>query len=351
MNRIALTLLLLPLFPAFAQAQEIAVPQTQRPLITKRTASWCPLCGGWGWTFFRNLLDDNAGKAVFFADHYDGVHTTPTSLAIAANFGGVSQPIFFLNNQNQNVSSGNTATARTNIRNQVNDAFASQPVVQSGIRPVLHSAANMLSVQAKARFFQNAAGEYYLGIYLVRKEMTGFQSGQGNNAEHKEVLWRHLTSSVFGEPIGNGAISAGTEFNVTGQVSVAGLDPSQLRVVTVVWRKDGNTYQVINTNEEDSFLEPSGAGELARLDRFEVFPTIIYGAEPARVELQVADNAYAWRLELLSASGQAIETLFSGKLPAGLHPFYVKRENRPAGIYFLRLTDGRGVRVERLVFK
>ena len=110
MNRNIFILLIFSVFSIVLQAQEITVPQTQRPLITKRTASWCPNCGGWGWTFFRNVMDDNNGKAVFFANHYDGIHTSPTTLALATNFGGVSQPLFFLNNTNQSVSSGSTAT-------------------------------------------------------------------------------------------------------------------------------------------------------------------------------------------------------------------------------------------------
>ncbi len=351
MNRSFFTLLLLCSTFTFLQAQEITVPQTQRPLITKRTASWCPNCGGWGWTFFRNLIDDNKDKAVFFADHYSGDHTTPTSLAIAANFGGVSQPVFFLNNQNQNVTSSNTATARTNFQNQVNTAFATPPVVQSGFLPILNSATNTLTVQAKARFFQNADGEYYLGIYLVRKEYIGFQAGgPGNNAEHKEVLWSHLTPTAFGEPIGNGAIAQGTEVNVNGQLSVAGLDPSKLRVVTVVWKKEGNTFRVINANEEDTFLEPSAADEIsASRHQMRIFPKVIQ--DEARVELDLAEGVSSMRIELIAPSGQVAETIFSGAAAQGTHHFALRRGNYPAGLYFVRLSSHAHVQTQRVILK
>jgi hypothetical protein len=52
--------------------QNIEVPATQKSLITKRTADWCPLCGGWGWPFFRQLILDNSNKAVLIAAHYSG---------------------------------------------------------------------------------------------------------------------------------------------------------------------------------------------------------------------------------------------------------------------------------------
>ncbi|HHB79571.1 MAG TPA: hypothetical protein ENK85_10105, partial [Saprospiraceae bacterium] len=48
-----------------AQAQE--VPQTQSSLIIKKTASWCPPCGGWGWDLFEQLIDDNDSQAILWA--------------------------------------------------------------------------------------------------------------------------------------------------------------------------------------------------------------------------------------------------------------------------------------------
>lgn len=350
MNRFISTLLVFSLFNITVQAQNIVVPQTQRPLITKRTASWCPNCGGWGWTFFRNIINDNNGKAVFFANHYDGIHTSPTTLALASNYGGVSQPLFFLNNTNQNVSSGATASARTNIQNQVNAAWATPPVVQSGIRAIHNSAAQTLSVTAKSRFFQSASGEYYLGIYLVFKEFVGFQSGQGNNAEHKEMMRSHLTTDVFGEQIANGAVAAGTESEVSGQISIAGLDPTQLRIVTIIWKKEGNTYRVTNANETDDFLSPSSANDLwAAQQQIRVSPNII--TEYARIELQITESSLPWRLELVNISGQTVGTIFRGKLAGGVHTFSAERGAHPAGVYFVRLSNGMRTTVRSVVLR
>lgn len=341
MKRFAFVILLVVVSLWQLTAQEINVPATQRLLITKRTASWCPLCGGWGWTFFRQVLDDNKNKAVFFADHYDGLHTTPTSIAIANNFGGVSQPVFFVNNQNQNVTSSNTASARASIQTQVNTAFATQPIAQSAHRAILNSATGAITVQAKARFFQQASGEFYLGIYLVRKEFVGFQSGQGNNAEHKEVLWGHLTANVFGELIANGNVPAGTEAIVNGQISAAGLDYSKLRIVTIIWRKNGTVYQVVNANEEDSFQQPSAAGEmLVKASRLRVWPNVI--TESAAVEIDVQDALPHARLELLDATGKVIRTLYRGSLAAGKQQFILHKGAQPAGVYVLRLLDAAG---------
>lgn len=348
MNRNIFTLLIFSFFSIILQAQEITVPQTQRPLITKRTASWCPNCGGWGWTFFRNVVDDNNGKAVFFANHYDGLHTSPTTLALAANFGGVSQPQFFLNNTNQNVTSGATASARTNIQNQVNAAWATTPVVQSGIRAIHNSAAQTLSVTAKSRFFQSASGEYYLGIYLVFKEFIGFQSPLGNAAEHKEMMRSHLTANVFGEQIANGTVAAGAEAEVSGQISIAGLDPAKLRIVAIIWKKEGNTYRVTNANETDDFLSPSSANDLwAAQQQLKISPNII--TESARIEMQITESRLPWRVDLVNASGQVTETIFQGTLDGGVHTFSIERGPRPAGLYYIRVSNGLHAMSQRVV--
>ncbi len=341
MKKFAFAILLVAYSLCQLVAQEINVPATQRLLITKRTASWCPHCGGWGWTFFRQVLDDNKNKAVFFADHYDGLHTTPTSIAIANNFGGASQPVFFVNNQNQNVTSSNTASARNSIQTQVNTAFATPPVAQSAHRAFLNSATGAITVQAKARFFQPASGEFYLGIYLVRKEMTGFQSGQGNNAEHKEVLWGHLTANVFGELIANGSVSAGMEATVNGQISAAGLDYSKLRIVTIIWRKNGAVYQVVNANEEDSFQQPSATNDaLGKVARLRVWPNVV--SESATIEIEAHAALAAVRLELLDATGRVVHTLHRGGLSAGKQQFTLHKSAQPAGVYVLRLLDAAG---------
>ncbi len=341
MKKFASAILLMAVSMWQLAAQEINVPATQRLLITKRTASWCPNCGGWGWAFFRQVIDDNKNKAVFFADHYDGLHTTPTSIAIANNFGGVGQPVFFVNNQNQNVNSSNTASARVNIQTQVNTAFATQPVVQSAHRAILNGTTGAITVQAKARFFQAASGEFYLGIYLVRKEFVGFQSGQGSNAEHKEVLWGHLTPNVFGELIANGNVPAGTEATVNGQISAAGLDYSKLRIVTIIWRKSGAVYQVVNANEEDSFQQPSAAGETpGKASHLQVWPNVI--TESATVEITAQDALPHARLELLDATGKVVYTLHTGSIAAGKQQFTLYNGTQPAGMYVLRLQDAAG---------
>lgn len=316
-------------------AQDITVPATQRTLISKRTASWCSLCGGWGWTFFRNLIDDNADKAVLLGVQYDGQHTTPTSLALAANFGGVSQPIFFVNNVNQQVTSSTSASARAAIANQVNTAYAAQPVAQTGMKLLYDNITQLLTVQSKTRFFQPANGEYYLGLYVVQKEFIGFQAGQGSSALHKERLFTHVGNAPFGEWLASGSIAAGTEFSGSAQINLSGQQVSNLRIVSILWKKEGNTYRVINTNDEDNFLSPSNQREsVLREVRIKAYPNLLSADATLYLtaELEQPLESSIWLTDL---SGKKVSNLFQGILTSGSLQFRVNSFGLTPGVYLL----------------
>jgi len=330
-------------------AQDITVPLTQRLLISKRTASWCSLCGGWGWTFFRNLIDDNAGKAVMLGINYDGQHTTPTSLALAANFGGVSQPIFFVNNQNQQVSSSGAAAARTSIANQVNTAYAVPPLAQTATKLLFDNATQLLTVQHKTRFFQPGSGEYYLGLYLVQKEFVGFQAGQGSTAIHKERLFNHIGSTPFGELLSSGAVSAGAEFSGSAQINLAAQQINNLRIVSIIWRKLGNVYEVVNANDNDTFLSPSAVSE-SIMDKLalKVYPTLLtkQGTIYLDVNPEFDVQTSIW---LTNQQGEKVSTLFQGKLTSRSLQFSVHSFGLTTGVYFIVVSAESETQVIKLL--
>ena len=235
-------------------AQQIEVPQQKYSLVTKRTATWCPHCGNWGWTLFENLLADNSSKALMIAAHYSGDLMNPTASAITSNFGGFGQPLFYLGNENQGVSSSNIDDKREEIKSKINDAFNSSPTAQTGM--LLVNNGDQLDVYTKTRFFQNADGDYYVGVYLIEKTVMHYQSGQGQDADHKNVLRDHLTEDTFGKLISEGSISAGAESSFQVSYPLDGTyDLGNIRIATILWKKDGGSYKVVNTNFSDNFVE------------------------------------------------------------------------------------------------
>jgi len=211
------------------------VPEEQRLLLSKASATWCPPCGTWGWTFFEELIEDNEDKAVLLALHHSGQLETPTSDVIATNFGVPYQPRFYINNDEQGVTSSNSDDKRTIFQDSVNAVFATAPVVNAGIQIL---ATDEYIVNVKTEFFQETEGEYYVGVYVVANDLVNFQESIGPNAVHHKVLRDKITDDIFGEPIGNGTIAAGTENDFEYFIDFDNFNNgSNDEILTIIWKK------------------------------------------------------------------------------------------------------------------
>lgn len=353
--------ILLSLFFSFAlalSAQDITVPVANRPLITKRTASWCPLCGSWGWTLFRGLLDDNSDNALLIASHYSGEYQNPVAIAFSNNFGGFGQPTFFVNNENQNATSGTAAAVRATVKTGVQNINAQAPEAQSGILAEVDDNYT-LTARAKTRFFEATEGEYYLGLYLIERNFFAYQAGQGNNAHHKQVLRLSFNGEPYGELIANGNIAAGTEADISHTIGIAdmgeagiteteGLYSDNFEVAAIIWKKVGNSYQVVNTNSADVEIL-SAVKDLRQLQAFEAWPAPAGQVINARVEL--SDPLPNAQLALFGADGSLVRMLFEGNLQEGPHNFVVERGGLSAGLYYLRLSSADRMAGRTVIFK
>ncbi len=333
-----------------AQTQPVA-PQTQKTLLTKKTATWCPLCGTWGWTFFQDLVTDNSSNAVFFAAHYSGDLQNPTALAMVANFGGSSQPRFYLNHTMQNVTSTNMPTARQDMRNQVTAAAAADPVAQTGL--VAGYRGDTLRIRTRTRFFQPEDGEYFLGVYLVEKTVIANQASLGPNTQHKFVLRQSFSPTWYGMTLAQGQITAGTDIDRQFELIKTPMQTlSNLQIVSIIWKKEDDLYQIVNTNATDTFEQivdvVSATDDLeARGYSWLVSPN------PTRGPLTVAtDFPYPLataQLDLYDQLGRRVRTLYRGAWPAGAHQQPFEESELAAGVYFLRLNAAQGQLVRRLV--
>jgi len=184
MKKIFTLIFLSSLFSTSFFAQE--VPEVQRPLLTKISATWCPPCGGWGWTMMENMVIDNDEKATLIVAHHDGQLVTAAGDAFSTNFNSPYQPFFYMYNDDLGATPGNAAAKRTEIKDLVDVEAAKSPMVNAGM--ILTLDGTSLQIDTKTKFFQATSGEYYLGIYAVENEVVNFQQGQGNNAIHEKVL-------------------------------------------------------------------------------------------------------------------------------------------------------------------
>ncbi len=328
-------------------AQEIEVPQTHHPLITKRTATWCPKCGGYGWELFRDLLADNQSEALVVAAHFgSSILTNSVSNELTTALGGFGQPVFFLNTENLGVTSTNIATVRQDAATTVDDFNDMQPIAQTGLLAQVTD--DSLIVQTKTHFFEGIDGESVnLSVYLIEPTVIANQSGQGAMAEHKNVLRHSMTGTAFGETIASGGANAGDEVEKRYSIAINDLQVQDINtdnlgnnsliVAAVLWRGNAGGFEVLNTNQvRESML--TAAPDFESRASLEVFPTPAVSDMTVSLELQ--QPLPGAQVVLMNSNGQRVRNIFSGALSAGEHTFALPRLQLAAGAYWLQLTDG-----------
>lgn len=335
----------------FVGAQAIEVPNTQIPLITKISASWCPHCGNWGWDFFDGLLEDNAGKAILITTHYSGDYQTDDGQALATNFGIISQPEFFLGTDKISANSGNYSSMIPMVNSNVSSQRSEKPMVQSGLKLSLQTT-GMLKVEAKAKFFENGNGEYYMGLYLVENDFVGYQSGQGNGAQHKNLFRGSLMGNTFGDLLGVGMMAANTEIEMETDfdLNASGFQAGNIEIIAIIWEKVGDKYKYVNANSSKSIQLVSANEEVEkRVTQFTVAPNPI--EKRAVIDLQLANPLEAFQLKWITLDGKIIQVLSSAtSINAGKHRFEIEKPaSLTAGVYLLQLTSEQGTISKKIV--
>jgi hypothetical protein len=342
MKKLIFTLFIALLSINLLSAQEIEVPQTQMSLVNKIAASWCPPCGSWGWDFFHELIDDNDEKAILFTAHHSGGLVNQVASSMTSNYNVSSQPRFVLNGDDQNVLSSSTTAKREAIQQAVNEHAETSPIVQTGFDATYRDD-GMIHVNAKTTFFQDTEGEYYLGIYLVEKIVISYQASQGDNAEHKQIVREEFTGSDFGSLLTMGTISADITFDNQFSMPQGDYDMDNLEIVTIIWKKDGNTYEFVNANK-DSDVQLEVVNSIENTDLTEsslnIFPNVV--RDMANIQFQLNTDVDRAQIFMSDLQGKRVQEVFNGSLLKGEQNFQLERTaNLPSGNYVISLNlDG-----------
>ncbi len=337
----------------FVQAQEIEVPKTQIPMITKISASWCPHCGNWGWNFFEGLLEGYQEKAIMMVTHYSGDYKTPAGEAMASNFGIVGQPEFYMGTEKISANSGNFSNmipmVGSNINTMANQAPRAQSAINLGMLPD-----GVVKVQARAQFFEKTTGEFYLGIYIVEKNFVGYQSPLGGNAEHKNLFRGSIDNNDFGELLMAGSIDADQVFDreLSFNLNATGYESSNVDIVSILWEKVGDRYEYVNANSSDNFEIVSASKEVEqRVSLFQVSPNPMRAN--AIMELSLEKPLEQVATDLLTITGERVQAInIPDFLAAGDHrlPMAIEKHLTP-GVYILRLQSTQGMMNRRIVIQ
>jgi len=347
MKKTLLQLALIFFFSSSLFAQD--VPEVQRPLITKIAATWCPPCGGWGWTFFENLVIDNEDKATLIVAHHDGDLVTVAGDAFSSNFNSPYQPYFYVYNDDVEVSSSTAAAKRTEVKDIVDVEAAKSPVVNAGMNLFL-SGDNNLTIDTKTKFFQATSGEYYIGVYAVEDEVVNDQAGQGNDAVHEKILRGSLTGVTFGWLLTSGDISADSEFTASFSFELDDAwNLDHLEIVTIVWKKEGDTFVAVNTNLSSDFMVVGNVNILLENASMEILPNVI--SNQAIINIDLEKELQGATIELIDLDGKTVANIFQGNLPLGNSNFNIQRSLVPSqGMYFVVLKSNQKVITKKVVF-
>ncbi len=325
----------------FAQAQEV-VPQTQSSLIIKKTATWCPPCGGWGWDLFEQLIDDNEDKAIIWAMHYSGDLISPTTQGINSNLSGAGQPRFYLDNVDQGSSS---SAIRSAIMSGVNQNATEAPIANA-IATNISVDNNQITLTVKSKFFAEASGEYYLNVYIVENGVINNQAGRGNNAVHKKVLRDDMAGFAFGEIVAQGTISANATFSTDFTIPVAaGWNTNNIELSTIIWKKNGTKYDFVNGTETSSIVAGISAPTLEGV-AMTVSPNPV--SDKANISFDFS-KSFSGELGVYDLAGRLVKSLALGAKLVGIQTIELDASAFQNGVYIVRLSNDEGVLTQKMV--
>ena len=353
MNKLIFTFLFLLTFQ-WIQAQEINVPETQKSIVTKHTATWCPNCGTIAWDVFSNLVNDVTSGAILVAAHRS--RSSDLYSKVAEDFllnmpGVVYQPEFFVNAEK---FGGNYQTLADNIKNKITANASESPIAQAGIQLLVNEdGSGPLRVNTKTKFFKNAQGIYHLAVWLIEKESIADQANRGTKVTHKQVLKKALTEASFGIEF---AIDpeAGTEIENSFEYEFEEGDGIEnMEIAVMIWKKEGERFFYVNGNSSTSFSTVSTTSTNlleSRLESFIVTPTLITAEGVIELNLnQKLENA---QVNLFNIYGQLVQPIFRGNMERGINRFpLTANAAQQSGLYLVNLTTKEGTISRKVIIK
>lgn len=235
------------------EAPKIVLVNEQKPVLFKYTSTGCPGCGSWGAPTFERISSEQKEALVPIAVHikYGDPMITDISNAIAQNrTGQYYTPQLWVNNENGMVLNGGRIDGNgsiTKMNTEIANKVSTTPEVQVGVSSVVND--TKLTVKYATRTNENIAGEYSVAVYLMENKISYRQSGGATNPfEHNYVI-RSSNNGAWGQALTAADLVENAQ---TEKVINLEIDPEwnkeNLYATVVVWKKTGDTYTVINAN-------------------------------------------------------------------------------------------------------
>ena len=316
------------------------------PLISKRTADWCPNCGSWGWEFKLAILDEiSSDDATIIALHHSGGLANETSTAITDALGGVSQPRFYLNNENISASSGNWNSKLEDLKAEVAAMNMEIPDFGIDMHGYLGASANEVVAEIELHVNQAVDGEYYLGTYLITNDLIHNQSGNsaGQMAEHKKILLDEFSGTPFGRLIGDGPILEGVmDFNIT--TTFDNVPAAATDIAVIIWKKDGNDYTISNTAVIENIELLSSNNDFNWISE----ASVSYFENQINIELTSEETIGKYQVRILDMNGRLVAETQGLNIENQMN-LQLDADGLTSGNYFVNLLSSNGIWSDKVV--
>lgn len=229
--------------------------QVQVPIVYKSTGETCYYCGDWGWQAWIDLSNAFKGTALTWANYSTGFSnahfrgqeinsSNSTMEAIKQNFGSGGKPNFYVNG----TSHGTSQSAANNAASASIATSSSSVVASASIEGTLED--GVLTVEAQAKFYSAASGEYYMGAYVIEDKVNGPQAGpigSSGPVDHHLMMRGSMSTSPWGEQIVSSSATSGQEIDKTFSITLpSSYNEDNINVGIIIWEKNGSNYAYVN---------------------------------------------------------------------------------------------------------
>jgi hypothetical protein len=349
MNRLFYCILELVFITASLHSQ--TVTNKQFLIISKVTADWCPKCGDYGWSMFKDLEKEYNGKDVLvLAIHKSssGIKTK-SSEAIADVLGGTGQPLYFINDaEKEGINFDNWKTKLSELKEDVS-LLSTNSTAFIGVNTALEQKANgKYKIRIKVKSFdQINNGEFYAAVYLVNDNLIAPQASQSGQAKHTGVLRENLLGEdqPFGVKMLTAPFNSGTEGSFEKddvEIKAGTQSLKDFRIVTVLWNKRADKYVFNNAavSELSSLLSNNEAFES---DNFE----LRYDFNLKKVEITDTKGKLSEAdIQMFNAEGKLLPVVNSEKQQSSLK---LNLNEIQSGTYFIRVTSENRIFTKTLI--
>jgi len=330
---------------AEGQSNMLTVPETQTALITKRTATWCTICGNYAWDMMKRLQADfdTAQAVVVNAHHSSGsrLYSPIAETWIDAFQASFSQPRFYAGTEVLGSGSPNTESA---VRERISAPNEAGPVAQTAIAVSFEPETRAMRVRARMAFFQDGDnGNYRLGLYLVERTVMEEQASRGSNVEHNNVLREAITDNPFGSILHQGAFTVGQSYNTEEFFTLSeDYDIDNLMFVAVIWEGDEESLFYVNATATSRYdlMQTTDVQEQQIPGTFRLLANPVVDDVRLSIALPQSESVLQW--QIVGTAGSVRKRGHLPFLSAGEHTLTIPSADLPAGLFFLQVKNDKG---------